>query len=296
MPRLLAFVAAALAVTMALASCKKERPAVTVEVRAMLPAAPAAGDATLVIGKQRIAAAKVERGTDPVDVIVVVEGTETFMGNDGYAETEPRPGAHSAVAAALDRLAKAGGPASAATLIVYGAKAEVRFDGPLAQLTADKLGAQRDFKGATAGNLAAAIETGLQHLERRATPGRRYLVVLSGGANAGGPEPLAALRKQLVQAKVEPHAIVFPTDGQDGASAGKLLAASHARIVANRDAITPAAQAVADRIGEATKLTFIIPGTALARGKLVEAVVEAGGRELEPFEIDRDRRAQSIDL
>lgn len=152
----------------------------------------------------------------PVAIAFVVEGHEMWVGND---RREDVPG-HERVAGALDPLKEAlakvplaGLPAgSMATVVTYGEQAAVRFPmAPIAKLTPDAFGEQKDYAGIIDRDLVAGVTLGLDELAK-VKEARRVLVVIGDGTDTN-PEvaerELPALAKRAAAEHVQIATFVY---------------------------------------------------------------------------------------
>lgn len=156
----------------------------------------------------------------PLAVVIVVEGTTAFMGNQSYARAQDcraaspgticrlikvAPGAHAEVAAALGAgrrgLGARLGRGARAALIAYGDAAPVVVPmGPAAKLTGKRLGAQRAYADRSVRRLAAGLTAALAVIE--ATPADRRAVIVIGSGLASDGADLEAVKARYVAARV----------------------------------------------------------------------------------------------
>jgi hypothetical protein len=228
---------------------------ILVRASAMFPDKPRTGGVELVVhapSEARYAAAKVtpiaEAG-EPAAVVVVVQGTARFLGNESYVSgDDARPGAWRATAAALDAVGRTAWPAAMGALVSYGSKIRVLAPlGPLHDLRGDRLGAQRDFADERVPDLAAGVREARSLVSGGAARGRRYLILIGTGATAeSSPDELVGLVAQLREAGIEAHAILL---GEDDLAAGRALAGDRAHTVASQDELATAVSQVMARVG-----------------------------------------------
>jgi hypothetical protein len=145
-------------------------------------------------------------GKEPISIVLLLEGHELWMGNESY-ETNPDDqyiGVFSKLGPAVDALSKVGPPGSQGAIVVYHNTAEVKHEmNDLAQLTGDKVGAQKDYRGKTTRNFAAGLEASLGLLTK-ATTKRRALVIISDGADTHeARSQIIELKGKLLNAGVE---------------------------------------------------------------------------------------------
>ena len=204
-------------------------PPPTVRVRVIGDAAPAGEDVARWTLRQvdarlrPVAPTRVipyHRSSEPLAIVVLVEGHEYYLGNDSYFEEGGEvigggrsEGVHLAVRSALDlgcdpgddhpaALACAGPPGSKLGLVVYGATADVRA--PMEDLRAvegGKLGDQQLQRGQLRRELAVGLQAALELL-RKTPASRRLLIVVSDGFEASGSAAIAGLKRQLKDASI----------------------------------------------------------------------------------------------
>ncbi len=174
--------------------------------------------------------------SEPLGLVVLVEGHEYYFGNDSYKQAQSctdsppagappckvakvTPGVYGAIyggLAALDTddaipttVSSAGPPGSKGALIVYSTDAETRFEGPLTELSADRLGDPQVQEGKTSRELVAGLRLAQQTLTRMGTR-RKALLVFSDGFDASGGSAVAGIKRQLDDAGVEVF-VFYPT-------------------------------------------------------------------------------------
>jgi len=174
--------------------------------------------------------------TESLGLVVLVEGHEYYFGNDSYKQAQTctdaqpvgappckvakvTPGVYGAIYGALaavdsgdgipSTISRAGPPGSKGALIVYSTDAEARFEGPLTELSADRLGDPRVQVGKTSRELVAGLRLAQQTLTRMGTQ-RKALLVFSDGFDASGSSAVAAIKRQLDDAGVEVF-VFYPT-------------------------------------------------------------------------------------
>jgi hypothetical protein len=182
----------------------------------------------------------------PVAVVVLVEGTSAFMGNDAYARAETcqatrpgtlcrvvrtTPGAHAALVAALGAgrrgLGHRLGRGARASLLTYGRTSTIALPmGPAARLSGKALGPQRTYADRSERNLADGLTAALETLT--ATPARRRAVVVIGAGLTSRDVDLAAIKARYGAAGVSifylqwnPSPTLIP---EDDTAAGRLRA------------------------------------------------------------------------
>lgn len=176
--------------------------------------------ASLVVSSLGLAACEKDTGpTRNVSLVVVVNGAEYYWGNDQYRTqqdckspaiiasgapcriTKIFRGVFSDLSAALPAVAAAARPGIHVAVIAYSEPPEVKYEGPIADLTIESLGSQADQGDHVRGDRQAAIAAALDRLER-APSGHRQLVIIGEDIALPG-EDLAPLKARAARANVE---------------------------------------------------------------------------------------------
>ncbi|HVV82956.1 MAG TPA: hypothetical protein VHE35_07735 [Kofleriaceae bacterium] len=186
------------------------------------------------------------RPDPPLAVVVVVEGTEAYLGNehraDGCSGTDCdvglARGAYDVVAAALGpaegggTLSQAGGPSSRGALVVYGDGVDLRQPmTALADLTYDKLGHQQAYEGRQGHDLVAALHQAYVLLRDEPIE-RKLLVIFSDGVDPSAREVnFRELGEQLAGIGAEVEALVDPAASPEVAPAEREAGVANLRTV-----------------------------------------------------------------
>lgn len=160
------------------------------------------------------------QGSETLGVVIVMNGSELWLGNDDIPPKEDDPvrcpGVLKPLKDALNKLnfKDAGPPGSLGMVITYADKIIPKIPmGPLASITGDALGQQTDYRGGSGLELVQGIESALAELHKVQTA-RKVLIVVGDGRDIN-PEAaksrLGVLRKQAQQDQIQTFAIVYKT-------------------------------------------------------------------------------------
>lgn len=262
------------------------------------------------------------RSTESLGLVVLIEGHEFYFGNDSYKQAQAcvaaapsgappcrvvkvTPGVYGAIYGALaasdpdgdaipTTISRAGPPGSVGALLVYSTAAETRFAGPLADLSADRLGDPRLQEGKTSREFVAGLRLAQQTLNRMGTR-RKALMVFSDGFDASGGEAIAAIKRQLDRDGVEVFAFYLegvsdyiPDDAatiRTSRAALDLLAGSKASRVRDQDALRAAITAAVLELNSRYALVF--PGQTIDPRTRAKAGFVWDGRE-HPLQLLQD--------
>ncbi len=173
-----------------------------------------------------IAATKLKpylKGDETLALALVINGQEVWIGNDELT-AEDAPDRHTGILKGLKQglqsvpFATAGPAGSKGVLITYGDKAEIRVAmGPLANITGEALGSQKDYYRKTGTAMVQGIELALAQLHG-VTAAQKVLVVVCDGNdtdNGNAKGQLLNLKKQAAQDKIQAFAIMYKGEMSD---------------------------------------------------------------------------------
>ncbi|HTJ46930.1 MAG TPA: FHA domain-containing protein [Kofleriaceae bacterium] len=164
---------------------------------------------------------KYVEGPENIAIVVLIEGHELWMGNEAYAdEADKAVGVFSKLGPALDAVSKAGPPGSKGEIIIYGKAGALVKQAwiDLPQLTADKLGAQKDYQGTTTRELVAGVNQAYADLQK-VSASRKALIVIGDGTDTNADAAkaqLADFKKKFEAAHVELFGIFYQIEGFEG--------------------------------------------------------------------------------
>lgn len=226
---------------------------------------------------------------EPVAIAILVAGSEVIMGNTSIEP--PRsparyPGYLAKVRAGLAALdlARSTPAGSQGLLVTYEDAPRVRVPvGPIAALTADALGTERDYYQHLGTDLVGGLTLALSELGH-ARASRKVLIVIGDGNdtdNAAAAARLEQLRDQAERDHVETFGILY-----HGALSppGEILSSMIPRVqaVPSADAIPAALAAIRAQLASRYVLTF--PGYHLRwNGDPMYLTVDLGGTVLPPI-------------
>jgi len=164
----------------------------------------------------------------PVALAIVMYGAETYVGSDDVINNEEDSSRYPGILkglkrelTALDLVHKL--PAnSLGELIVYNDAAKVRVPmGPIANLTGEALGTQKDYFHTLGSSLVQAVELAGAEL-RHAAPAKKVLVIIGDGNDTNNDTAKPALAKLASQyADLTVHAIIYKGPLKD--NSGKVV-------------------------------------------------------------------------
>ncbi len=166
------------------------------------------------------------QGTDTVAIALVINGQEIWIGNDDIVE-ESNPSRYLGVLKGLKTalqnvpFSTAGPAGSMGVLVTYGDKADIKVPmGPLANLTSEALGSQKDYSGQTGTAMVQGIEAALTELHKVQTSQKAMIIVCDGNDtnNTAAVGQLAALKKQANSDRVQTFAIIYKGQLSDPAN------------------------------------------------------------------------------
>jgi hypothetical protein len=159
-------------------------------------------------------------GTETIAIAFVFNGQQVWIGNDDY-EGEDSSARHLGILKSLKQalqtvpFANAGPAGSKGVLISYGDKAEVKVPmGPLANITPEALGTQKDYAGKFGTSLVEGINLAMTELHN-VTTSRKAMIVISDGNdtnNDAAKGQLANLKKQATNERIQTFAIIYKGD------------------------------------------------------------------------------------
>jgi hypothetical protein len=205
----------------------------------------------LIVACGRAPAEKADKTAKPAPytVAIVFCGWEIWIGNDQIRaipadDPSRHPGALNAIAAGLDKadLAHTAPAGSQGMIVVYADRPMIRIPtGPIANLTGEALGTQKDYYGMIGVELVGGVVLAVDQLEK-APAGQKLLVVLSDGNDTNNEQAkvqLAALKKRVATLGIEVTSIVYKSALSGD---GNVIAAltDHTEIASSADALTAA--------------------------------------------------------
>jgi hypothetical protein len=204
---------------------------------------------------------KYTEGNDTIAVVLVLEGHAQFIGNETYVDNEDDllKGVLPKLIPMVNELPAIGPPGSLGAIVIYKGGAEVKLPmGPLANLTGDRLGVQKDYEGQITRDLVTGVNAGLTEL-RKVTTSRKVMIVVGDGVDTN-PEvaktALAAARKQCESDRIELYALAYDAGiGGDFLTAIKSLV-PNVDVVQSIEGISSQMKAIVDRINDRYYLTF----------------------------------------
>jgi hypothetical protein len=231
---------------------------------------------------------------DPLAMVVLIQGTETWMGNDSYKESaeDQVPGAFKAVQGALDALSKAGPSGSVGAVLTYSNTVETRQAlADLAQITGDKLVGQQAYEKQHNRGFYAGL-TQAKALLETAPQSRKVLVVIGSGIDDGGTNVAADLDKlsRDLPKAFEIYTLYLDVggldDGQGSSMMKKLGKSGDAQQASTFDDLTARAGGIVGLIGARYYVTFPgwDPKTKVSfshDGKEHDFIVQVGEEETE---------------
>ena len=158
----------------------------------------------------------VAKGTVPMALVLLVSGSEVWLGNDDFTpanDPSRYEGALKAIKAALEKAPLRGLPKGATAMIAtYDVSAKARMPmTPVENVDARALGVQRDYYGRIGFELVGGVTFAFTEL-LKADAKRRVLVIVGDGAdtnNEAAKGQLAEMAKQAKAANIEVYAIVY---------------------------------------------------------------------------------------
>jgi hypothetical protein len=217
-------------------------------------------DAKQPIAIQATKMRKYTEGNDTIAVVLLLEGHKIFIGNETYEENpdDQFAGVLPKLIPMVNELPAIGPPGSLGSIVIYKRGAEVKLPmGPLANLTGDKLGIQKDYELEVTRDLVTGVAEAITQL-RKVTTSRKVLIVVGDGADTNidnAKTQLTQLRKQCEQDRIELYGLNYTAGIGDELSAIKSLI-PNVDIVQSIDGIASQMKAIVDRINDRYYLTF----------------------------------------
>ncbi len=225
--------------------------------------------AKLPVALKAISKREYNKGTETLALAIVMNGWEMWIGNDDYLpEDDPSryPGVLNGLRTALDKVnfGNAGPPGSVGTIIVYDDSVSERVKmGPLANITGQSLGTQKDYQNTQGRELYAGVYLGVTKLTQ--TPAsRKVLIVICDGVdtNVDGAKAQFAALKKLTQAEnIQTFAIIYRSGfsasvpGEMGVDVISSLV-KNPQTVNGADAIGSAVENILGRMNDRQYFTF----------------------------------------
>jgi hypothetical protein len=238
-------------------------------------------------------------GGETIAIAFVMLGWEIWIGNDDLLpEDDPSryPGVLKALEQALDgvKFNESAPAGSLGELITYNDKATVKIPmGPLANITGQAFGTQKDYQNTKGEELEKAIELALSDLHN-AKAARKALIVITDGADTNpdaAKGQLAGLKKQAAQDHIQTFAIIYK-GVQLGDAPVNVAPAMFTQItqVTSAENIATALKGILARMADRVYLTFPTwdpkLGAGLAwDGKPHQLVIKVDKDDTEPVEI-----------
>jgi hypothetical protein len=249
-------------------------------------------DAKVPVNLKATGLRKYTEGNETIAVVLLVEGHEVWMGNESYAETEEDKyfGVYSKLGPVVDALSKVGPAGSMGAIIVYSQGAEARHPmSPLATMTSDKLGGQKDYQNKTSRDLVTGVNEALSQL-RKITTSRKALVVLGDGADTNPNEAkgqLSQLRKAFEQDRIEVYGIQYVAESLDNEGGVVKTLIPDVKVAQSMDGIAASMNAIVERMNDRYYVTFPGHDPRLKAGfswdgKEHELAVKIDQQELDP--------------
>jgi len=203
------------------------------------------------------------KGAETLALALVFNGQEIWIGNDTYID-EGDPARHTGILTGLKTalqsvpFATAGPVGSKGVLITYGDKADIRVPmGPLANITPEALGSQKDYFKKTGTAMVQGIELALAELHK-VTAAQKVLVVVCDGNdtdNANAKGQLLNLKKQAIADRVQTFAIMYKGDLSDPGNVISVMIPT-AQTTPTADGIGSSLSAILSRMANRQYLTF----------------------------------------
>jgi hypothetical protein len=218
-------------------------------------------DAKVPVAMKALSLKKYVEGSEAITLIIVLEGHEIWIGNESYVESEEDKfsGVFSKLPPVLEPLSKVGPPGSQAALLVYGAGATVRMPlSPLEQLTADKLGTQKDYAKTINRDLVNGIDKAIGML-KEVTTARKAIVYIGDGADTNpdeAREALAGMRKRAEAAQIELFGIQYVAEGFENEGGQVKTLIPDLVVAQSMEGIASSAEVLAGKINDRYYLTF----------------------------------------
>jgi len=203
------------------------------------------------------------KGKETLALALVINGQEVWIGNDEI-EGEDSPYRHLGILKGLKQglqsvpFATAGPAGSKGILITYEDKANIRVPmGPLANITGESLGTQKEYYKKTGTAMVQGIDLALAQLHQ-VTAEQKVLVVVCDGNdtdNGNAKAQLANLKKQAAQDRIQTFAIIYKGELSD---AGNVISVMipNAQTTPSAEGIAASLTAILARMANRQYLTF----------------------------------------
>jgi len=201
-----------------------------------------------------------KESNETIAVVLLLEGHKLFIGNKTY---EPDPdsvyeGVLEKLVPMVNEMPNIGPPGSLGAIVVYHKGAEVKLPmGPLANMTGDKLGLEKDYDGKVTRDLVTGVAEALNQL-KKVTTSRKALIIVGDGADTNidnAKTQLAQIKKQCEQDRIELYGLNYTANIGDELTAIKSLI-PNVDIVQSIDGISSQMKAIVDRINNRYYVTF----------------------------------------
>lgn len=203
------------------------------------------------------------QGSDTIAIALVINGSETWIGNDDI-EPEESPSRYLGVLKGLKTalqnvpFATAGPAGSLGVLITYGDTAEVKLPtGPLASLTGEALGTQKDYYKKTGNAMVQGIDRALAELHS-VQASRKAMIVVCDGNDTNNDAAKAQLKTFKDQAKkdgIDTFAIIYKGQLSDQANTITAMIQSPKTVNSAED-IATSIKSILERMADRYYLTF----------------------------------------
>lgn len=236
---------------------------------------------------------------EPLALVILIEGNFAWMGNETYTEPPGEDGlgetvyqgAFTALAPAIDVLAKAGPPGSVGAIMIYADKTVAKYEmADLASMAPTALGTQKDYSDMIQKSLVVGLQDAYKALVQK-TGFRKVLVVMGDGLDVGAESAVGPLRevvKNLEDAEVETYSIYYqpnPDTSDEGKAIGQQQATkigyTKNYVATSREHFESNAKQIVEFVGaryyvdwDGAKLPF--------DGAEHEFILSIGGEESEP--------------
>ncbi len=214
----------------------------------------------LVLSPEENGVADFTSGGDPAAVVFLIQGDEYWMGNETYHEPEddtdePDIGGFTGVKSSLPSILEILPEGSVAGLVTFGEK--VKKVDSSEKLSADALGAQKDYKGQNAVEFVGGLDEAISLLQKHGDK-RRILIIMGDGTDKRGDvaQELSDRRGKLKRSEVEVFGILFKAEGNQGAESLKRLAYTGFRRASSKDDLPRITKEFANSINATYYVTF----------------------------------------
>jgi hypothetical protein len=201
-----------------------------------------------------------KESNETIAVVLLLEGHMLFIGNKSYEEDPDSvyEGVLEKLVPMVNEMPAIGPAGSLGAIVVYHKGAEVKLPmGPLANLTGDKLGIEKDYEGKVTRDLVTGVNSAVTEL-RKVTTARKVLIVVGDGADTNietAKTQLANLKKLCDQDRIELYGLNYVANIGDELSAIKVLI-PNVDIVQSIDGIAAQMKAIVERINNRYYVLF----------------------------------------